>query len=74
MRTWPMACVPSNVAEAVLLRDGLGVAQVLHDLERVPERQHLAAGDVLEVVGQALQVAVVRSVARKAYSVSYSMS
>ena len=46
-----------EVGQVVLVRHRLGVAQVLHDLERVAQRQHLAAGHVLEVVGELLQVA-----------------
>ena len=45
--------------EVVLLRHRLGVAEVLDDLERVPEREHLGAGHVLDVVDEPLQVAVV---------------
>ena len=59
MRTWPIACVPGELVEAVLLGDGLGVAEVLDDLERAAEREHLGVGDVLDEVGEQLQVAVV---------------
>ena len=37
----------------------LGVAEVLDDLERAPEREHLGLGDVLDEVREELQVAVV---------------
>ncbi len=59
MRTWPIACVPVNDGEAVLLVDGLRVAEVLDDLERATEREHLRLGDVLDEVGEQLEVAVV---------------
>ena len=59
MRTCPIACVPVELREAVLLVDGLGVAEVLDDLERAAEREHLRLGDVLDEVGEQLQVAVV---------------
>jgi hypothetical protein len=48
-----------ELPEPVLVGDALGVTEVLHDLERLPEREHLAPGHVLEVVRQPLQVAVV---------------
>ena len=52
--------VAADVAvELVGAADGLGVAEVLDDLQRVPQRQHLDAADRLDVVGQRLEVAVV---------------
>ena len=48
-----------EAVEAVLLRNLLGVAEVLDDLERVPERQHLDVRHVLDDVGDRLQLAVV---------------
>ena len=48
-----------EAAELVQIGYLLRVAQVLHDLERMTEREDLAAGDVLQVVGQGLQVALV---------------
>ena len=45
--------------QAVGGRHRLGVAEVLDDLQRVAERQHLAAGHILQVVGQGLEVAPV---------------
>ena len=46
-------------AQLVQLGDLLRIAQVLHDLERVAEREDLAPGHVLQVVRQRLQVALV---------------
>ena len=54
-----MACVPRKRGQPVLLGDRHGVTEVLHDLERVPDGEHLAAGDVLDVVDERLQVALV---------------
>ena len=54
-----MACVPVERVEAVLVVHGLGVAEVLDDLERRAEREHLRVRDVLDQVGEELQVAVV---------------
>ena len=48
-----------ELREPVLLVHGLGVAEVLDDLERAAEREHLGLGDVLDEVGEELQVAVV---------------
>jgi hypothetical protein len=48
-----------EVVEAVVGGDGVGVAEVLDDLQRAPEREHLGAADVLDVVGELLEVAVV---------------
>ena len=48
-----------EVAQVVAARDGLGVAEVLDDLERVAEREHLDVGHVLDEVGEPLEVAVV---------------
>ena len=59
MRTWPIACVPVKLGEPVLVVHGLGVAEVLDDLERAPEREHLGLRDVLDEVREQLQVAVV---------------
>ncbi len=59
IRTCPIACVPVELRKAVLLVHGLGVAEVLHDLERVPEREHLRLGNVFDEVGEVLEVAVV---------------
>jgi hypothetical protein len=50
---------PLEAVEVVLLRDRLRVAEILDDLERAPEREHLAARDVLDEVGDGLQLAVV---------------
>ena len=50
---------PGERVEAVLAAHGLGVAEVLDDLERAAEREHLGLGDVLDEVGQELQVALV---------------
>src|SRR5258708_16700349 len=50
---------PGDPAQPVPLGDALGVAEVLDDLERVAQRQHLAAWHVLHVVGQRLQLAAV---------------
>jgi hypothetical protein len=44
--------------EVVLLGDLLGVAEVLDDLQRVAEREHLGVPDVLDPVGELLQVPV----------------
>ena len=38
--------------QLVLVGDLLGVAQVLDDLERVADREHLGLGHVLDVVGE----------------------
>ena len=46
------------VGKPVLLRHGLGVAEVLDDLERAAERQHLGVANALDGVRQQLQVAV----------------
>ena len=46
-------------AELVQIGHLLRVAEVLHDLQRMAEREHLAPGHVLQVVGQRLHVAVV---------------
>ena len=59
IRTWPIACVPVKSASPYVLVDGLRVAEVLHDLEGAAEREHLGLGDVLDEVGEELQVAVV---------------
>jgi hypothetical protein len=45
--------------QVVLARDLLGVAQVLDDLQGMPQRQDLAPRDVLQVVRERLQVPVV---------------
>ena len=58
IRAWPIAWVPRELAEPVLVGDGLGVAEVLDDLQRAPEREHLGVPDPLDGVGQRLQVAV----------------
>jgi hypothetical protein len=50
---------PVNFARPYCSWDGLGVAEVLHDLERSAQREHLRFGDVLDEVGEQLQVAVV---------------
>ena len=44
--------------EVVLGGDGLGVAEVLDDLQRAPEREHLGVAHALDRVGEQLQVAV----------------
>ena len=49
-----------EVREPVGLVDALGVAEVLDDLERVAEREDLRFRDVLDEVGEELQIAVVR--------------
>ena len=59
MRQCPIACVPRNDAEVVHRRHLRGIAEVLDDLQRVAQREHLAAGHILEVVGERLQVALV---------------
>ena len=46
----------AETAEPVLLSDRDSVPEVLDDLEGVPYRQHLAAGDVLDVVDERLQI------------------
>jgi hypothetical protein len=51
-----------HAVELVLGRDRLGVAEVLDDLQRVPEREHLGAAHVLDPVGERLEVAVVGEV------------
>ena len=51
--------MPGERVEAVLAAHGLGVAEVLDDLERATEGEHLGLGDVLDEVGEQLQVAVV---------------
>ena len=48
-----------HLVEVVLRRDRLGVADVLNDFERVPERQNLRVTDRLNLVGERLQVAAV---------------
>jgi hypothetical protein len=48
-----------ELVEVVLGGDGLRVAEVLDDLQRAPDRQHLGAGHVLDAVGERLEVAVV---------------
>ena len=48
-----------DLLQVVLAGDLLGITEVLDDLERVPEREHLGALDVLDVVGDRLQAAVV---------------
>ena len=48
-----------EAVEGVLPADGLRVSQVLDDLERMPEGQHLGVGHVLDEVGEQLEVAVV---------------
>ncbi len=50
---------PGEPAEPVRLVNALGVPEVLHDLERVPEREDLRLRDVLDEVGEQLQVTVV---------------
>ena len=45
-------------AEPVGGGDGVGVAEVLDDLQRVPEREHLGVADPLDRVHQRLQVPV----------------
>ena len=57
MRVWPMPCVPLNVAEAVLLGDLGGVAEILDQLERAAEGQHLGALDLLDLGGELPRVA-----------------
>ena len=47
-----------ELLEAVLLVHGLGIAEVLDDLERAAEREHLGLGDVLHEVGEPLEIAV----------------
>ncbi len=58
IRAWPIAWVPTYVGEVVLRGDRLGVAEVLDDLERAPEREHLGVADALDRVGEQLRVAV----------------
>ena len=48
-----------EVVQVVAAGDRLRVAEVLDDLERVAEREHLDVGHVLDEVGEPLQVAVV---------------
>ena len=57
MRAWPIAWVPMKL-ELVVRGDGLGVSEVLDDLERAPERENLGVAHVLDVVGELLEVAV----------------
>jgi hypothetical protein len=47
------------VVQVVIGGDGVRVAEVLDDLQRVSERQHLDARDRLDVVGEMLQVTFV---------------
>jgi hypothetical protein len=47
-----------EAVEVVLRGHLLGVAQVLDDLQRAADREHLGAGNVLHAVGQRLEVAV----------------
>src|SRR5829696_5358071 len=42
--------------QAVVAGDRLSVADVLDDLQRVAEREHLGAPDVLDAVGERLEV------------------
>ena len=51
-----MAWVPRKPASPYCSATGHSVPEVLDDLEGVPDRQHLAAGDVLDVVDERLQV------------------
>ncbi len=51
---------PVEVAQVVAAGDRLGVTEILDDLERVAEREHLGIRNVLDVVRELLQVAVVR--------------
>ena len=55
----PDAVGALEVAQLVLLVHRLRVAEVLDDLQRVAQREHLAAVDVLQVVGQRLEVTAV---------------
>ena len=47
--------MPDEALEVVLLGDFLGVTEVLDDLERVAEREHLGLGDVLDAIRELLQ-------------------
>ena len=49
----------ADLLEPVLARDRLRVAEVLDDFERVAERENLTVGDVLDEVGERLQLAVI---------------
>ena len=48
----------AEAAQVILLRNGVGVAQVLDQFQGVAEREDFRAVDVLDVVGQAPHVAV----------------
>ena len=50
---------PGELVQLVAARHGLRVAEILDDLERVAEREHLDVGHVLDEVGELLQIAVV---------------
>ena len=61
--------------EPVLLGDLLAVAEVLDDLERAAEREHLGVGDVLDQSASCFRSPCgLRMTTRKAYSVSPSTS
>jgi hypothetical protein len=49
----------AEVVELVLGADRVRIAEVLDDLERAADREHLRVGDVFDPVGQILEVAVV---------------
>jgi hypothetical protein len=51
-----------STSDSVAIRDGLRVAEVLDDLQRVPEREHLGAAHVLDAVGERFEVAGVGEV------------
>ncbi len=61
VRSWsPCVCGRGRAApeavELVLIGDGLGVAEVLHQLEAVADREQLDRLDVLEIIDELLQL------------------
>jgi hypothetical protein len=50
---------PGEPVQPVLPGHAAGVAQILDDLQRPAQRQHFGARDVLDVIGQWLELAVV---------------
>ena len=45
----------AELVQVVLLADGLGVAEVLDDLEGVTQREHFAVRNVLDLIGDVLE-------------------
>ena len=60
IRVWPIPWVPWNPARPYWPDTTAGIAQVLDQLQRVAERHDLGTFDVLDVAGQALDIAVER--------------